>query len=582
MLAKMWRANMTGRWHLLVMVILAQFLNCLMSLWLPTLNAEVINKGVVPGDIAKIWSLGGIMLAVSVLQVVGMVATAYFAGKTAMWIGRDIRQSTYETVLGFGSAELRAFSPASLITRATNDVNQVQNVIFMTFLIIIQAPIMGIGALSMAVLLDAPLSLLFLVVVPVLLVLMGIIMKFMAPLFRLQQTRIDEVAARTRVALTGVRVVRAFGRKDFMDERFSASNQALKSVALRIGNLFALMIPLVQLVVAVSSVAVVWFGAARYSSGGMEIGDIVAFLTYLMQILGSVIMAAMLFVMVPRAEVCARRLQEILDTKPQVSSPALDSVDPPSGALTLAFHDVALRFPGADRPLLEAVNLVMEPGRTTAIIGSTGTGKSTLLRLLLRSIDPTGGTVTVNGIDLRDLDLDEWHKRVAVVLQNNYLFSGTVATTVAGLEAKDLTPEIRQRVELALQRAQAMEFVARLDDGMDSKVSEGGKNFSGGQRQRLAVARALYREAPVLVLDDPFSALDYATEAALRQELARLGENVTKILVAQRVASVRHADQIVVLDEGRVVGIGTHDSLLQSCETYQEIVESQLSLEEVL
>ena len=580
MLFKLWREHMPQRWSFLAIVIIAQVVQCLASLWLPTLNASIINDGIVGQDFALIWKLGGIMLAVTVIQALGMVVSAYFSGRIAMWIGRDVRQKVYDRVLTFSSSQMHSFGSASLITRATNDINQVQSVILMTFLIMIQAPIMGVGAVMMAVSLDAPLSLLFLVAVPVLLLMVGILMRLMSPLFKVQQERIDAVVARIRSALSGVRIVRAFGRKQFMNERFDTANRDLCDVALRLGNLFALMIPAVQLTVMLSSIGVIWFGAGRYSSGQMEIGDIVAFLTYLMQLLGAVMMASFMFVMVPRAEVCAKRLSAVISASPEISSPE-NPVVFPAGPLVVSFEGVSVGFAGASRPLLEDLNFRIEPGQSTAIIGSTGSGKTSLLRLMMRSLDPTEGQITVNQVDLRDLDLNQWHRHIAYVPQNSYLFSGTIASTVSGMEASQITGEVREKVWTALRRAQAEEFVSALDDGLDAEVSAGGKNFSGGQRQRLSIARAFYRDASLVFLDDPFSALDFATEAKLRGELNSLDEPVSLIFVAQRIASVRHADQIIVLDEGRIAGLGTHEQLLTNCGAYREIVESQLSLEEV-
>lgn len=580
MLFKLWREHMPRRWAFLVIVIVAQVVQCLASLWLPTLNADIINDGIVGENLALIWKLGGIMLVATVIQALGMVVSAYFSGRIAMWIGRDVRQKVYDQVLTFSSSQMHRFGSASLITRATNDINQVQSVILMTFIIMIQAPIMGVGAVIMAVSLDAPLSLLFLVAVPVLLAVVGILMHFMSPLFKVQQERIDAVAARIRGALSGVRIVRAFGRKQFMNERFDTANRDLRDVALRLGNLFALMIPAVQLIVMLSSIGVIWFGAGRYSSGQMEIGDIVAFLTYLMQLLGAVMMASFMFVMVPRAEVCAKRLTEVISTPPEISTPRTPAAFP-AEPFTLAFKGVSVGFAGASRPLLQDLNFRIEPGQSTAIIGSTGSGKTSLLRLMMRSLDPTAGHITVNGVDLRDLDLDQWHRHIAYVPQNSYLFSGTIASTVSGMEASQITDEVREKVWAALRQAQAEEFVSALDGGLDAEVSAGGKNFSGGQRQRLSVARALFRGSALVFLDDPFSALDFATEARLRAGLNSLEGPVSLIFVAQRIASVRHADQIIVLDEGRMVGLGTHEQLQADCEAYQEIVESQLSLEEV-
>lgn len=580
MLFKLWREHMPQRWAFLAIVIIAQVVQCLASLWLPTLNADIINDGIVGQDFALIWKLGGIMLGVTVIQALGMVVSAYFSGRIAMWIGRDVRQKVYDRVLAFSSSQMHSFGSASLITRATNDINQVQSVILMTFLIMIQAPIMGVGAVIMAVSLDAPLSLLFGVAVPVLLLVVGILMRLMSPLFKVQQERIDAVVARIRSALSGVRIVRAFGRKQFMNERFDTANRDLRDVALHLGNLFALMIPAVQLIVMLSSIGVIWFGAGRYSSGQMEIGDIVAFLTYLMQLLGAVMMASFMFVMVPRAEVCAKRLSAVISASPEISSPE-NPVAFPAGPLVVSFEGVSVGFAGASRPLLEDLNFRIEPGQSTAIIGSTGSGKTSLLRLMMRSLDPTAGQITVNGVDLRDLDLDQWYRHIAYVPQNSYLFSGTIASTVAGMDSAQITGEVREKVWAALRRAQAEDFVSALDGGLDAEVSAGGKNFSGGQRQRLSVARAFYREASLVFLDDPFSALDFATEAKLRGELNSLEGSVSLIFVAQRIASVRHADQIIVLDEGKIAGLGTHEQLLTNCGAYREIVESQLSLEEV-
>lgn len=582
MLLKLTFSRLLKHWPAILILMVAQVGQTLASLSLPTLNADIIDKGVSQGDTDYIWNKGLEMLAISLGQAVAAALVVYLAAKIAMSLGEEIRRDTFRRVQALSAAQTRQFGPPSLITRATNDVLQVQNVVFFTFIIMIMAPIMGIGGVIMAVRQDAELSLLLVVVVPVLTLVIGTIMGFLKPQFSLQQERLDKINTVMREQLTGVRVIRAFVRQGHMLERFTRANDDLKAVALRIGTLFALMFPSIQIIIGASQVAVIWFGGLRIEDGAMEVGSLVAFLNYLMQILMSVMMASMMFVMVPRAEVCAGRIMEVLRQDPEITSLQPNALSAlPAGPLPWRLAGVEVRFAGASHPVLTDINLDFAPGTTTGIIGSTGCGKSTLVNLFARQIDPSAGAVLAGGVDIRQVDLGQLRRRIAFVPQKAYLFSGTVASTVAGLRPEQVTDKVRQRVQRALEVAQAAEFVGGLENGIDQKVEPGGTNFSGGQRQRLTIARALYREADLLVFDDSFSALDYATDAALRAGLrGAIGPQATVVVVAQRVASIRHADRIVVLEDGQVVGQGSHEELMEECQTYREIVASQLSAEE--
>ncbi|QDB79081.1 ABC transporter ATP-binding protein [Georgenia wutianyii] len=556
-----------------VIVVLLQFVQTIAALSLPTLNADIINDGVVGGDLGYIVRTGGVMLAISGVQVVTAVAAVYLGARTAMGVGRDLRHDVFSRVQRFSVAEAGRFGAPSLITRSTNDVQQVQMVTLMTFTVIVMAPIMMIGGVAMAIRQDVGLSGLLLVVVPALLGVMVFIALRMGPLFRLIQTRIDRINRVMREQITGVRVIRAFNRQAGERERFAQANTELMDTSLRVGYLMALMFPVVQVILNASSVAVVWFGAGRIEAGAMEVGSLVAFLNYLMQILISVLMASMMFMMVPRAAVSAERIEAVLGTEPSIVAPERPR-RLPEGQVVLELDHATFGYAGADEPVLHDVSLRLEPGRTTAVIGATGSGKSTLVNLLPRLVDPTGGTVRAAGIDVRELDPAELRARVSLVPQRAYLFSGTIASTLrfAAPEATD------EELWAALDAAQASEFVAGL--GLDARVEQGGSNFSGGQRQRLAIARALLKKADLYVFDDSFSALDYATDARLRAGLPAATAGAAVLIVAQRVATIRDADEIVVLDEGRVVGRGTHAELMESNETYREIVLSQLSVQE--
>ncbi|MER7760262.1 ABC transporter ATP-binding protein [Streptomyces sp. NPDC097619] len=554
------------------LLVLLQLLQTSATLYLPTLNADIIDNGVIKGDTGYILGFGALMLGVSFVQLLCNIGAVYFGARTAAALGRDVRAAVFDRVQSFSARELGQFGAPSLITRTTNDVQQVQMLVLMSFTLMVSAPIMCIGGIVMALSLDVPLSAVLLGVVPVLGVSVGSIVVLTRPLFRQMQSRLDTVNRVLREQISGNRVIRAFVRDGYERDRFERANTELTDVSLSAGRLMALMFPTVIVVVNMSSVAVVWFGAMRIDSGGMEIGALTAFLAYLMQIVMSVMMATFMFMMVPRAEVCAERIQAVLDTESSVVPPA----DPlrelaERGALELRGAD--FRYPGAEAPVLIGVDLVARPGETTAVIGSTGSGKSTLLGLVPRLFDVTGGEVLVDGADVRRIDPALLARTVGMVPQKPYLFSGTVASNLR-YGRPDATDEELWR---ALEVAQAKGFVAELEGGLEAPIAQGGTNVSGGQRQRLAIARTLVQRPEIYLFDDSFSALDYATDAALRAALSRETEDATVVIVAQRVSTIRDADRIVVLDEGRVVGVGRHHELMADNETYREIVLSQLT-----
>jgi len=556
-------------------VVVLQLVATLASLYLPSLNARIIDDGVTKGDTGFIMSTGGFMLAVSLLQVLAAVGAVFFGARTAMRFGRDVRRGLFAHVQTFSAREVGQIGAPSLITRTTNDVQQVQMVVLMTFTIMVMAPIMLVGGIAMALQEDVGLSWLLVVVVPVLVVCVGLIVVRMVPSFRKMQKRIDAINGVMREQITGIRVIRAFVREDTEGERFARTNKDLYDVSLRAGRLMALMFPTVMLVVNLATLAVIWFGGHRVDSGEMQVGSLTAFMSYLMYILMAVMMSTMIFMMVPRAAVAADRIQEVMTLESSVVPPVVAvTIEAPRGEIT--FDDVTMQYPGAERPVLDGVSFTARPGGTTAIIGSTGAGKTTLVNLVPRLFDVTGGAVRVDGVDIRDLDLQALWTMIGLVPQKPYLFSGTVADNVR-YGKPDATDE---EVWAALETAQAASFVREMEDGLDAQIAQGGTNVSGGQRQRLAIARALVGSRPVYLFDDSFSALDYATDRALREALVPLTRQATVIIVAQRVATIRDAQQIVVLDDGHVVGVGTHAELLESNETYQEIVYSQLSAEE--
>ncbi len=558
-----------------VWVVLLQLLQSLATLYLPTLNADIIDNGVVTGDTGYIVRVGGLMLAVTLVQVACAVVAVYLGARVAMALGRDIRAAVFGQVQEFSAREVGRFGAPSLITRTTNDVQQVQMLVLMTFTLMVAAPIMALGGVIMAMRQDVPLSGLLLVIVPVLMVAVLAIVRRMRPLFRAMQERIDQVNRLLREQISGIRVIRAFVRDRYEQERFARANDELMTVSLGVGRLMALMFPLVLLVINVSSVAVLWFGALRIDSGAMQIGALTAFLTYLLQILMAVMMATFMFVMVPRAEVCAERIEEVLATPTSVVVDA-DAIADRAMLGHLELRGAGFQYPGAESPVLCDVSLVARPGQTTAIIGSTGSGKTTLLNLVPRLFDATAGAVLLDGVDVRRLAPELLARTVGLVPQKPYLFTGTIASNLRFGRPDASDDELWH----ALEVAQAREFVEAMPGGLDAPVAQGGTNVSGGQRQRLAIARALVHRPQLYLFDDSFSALDYATDAALRAALVQETANATVVVVAQRVGTIRDADCIVVLDEGRVVGRGTHHELMADNETYREIVLSQLTEQE--
>ncbi|WP_328326304.1 MULTISPECIES: ABC transporter ATP-binding protein [unclassified Streptomyces] len=556
----------------MAMLALLQLLQTCATLYLPTLNADIIDNGVVKGDSGYILSYGGLMIAISVVQVICNGGAVYYGARTASALGRDIRAGVFDRVQSFSAREVGHFGAPSLITRTTNDVQQIQMLVLMSFTLMASAPIMCVGAIVLALGQDVPLSLVLIAVVPVMLVLVSLIVRRMRPLFREMQVRLDTVNRVLREQITGNRVIRAFVKDAYEKERFKGANADLTDVSLGTARLMALMFPTVMTVVNVSSIAVVWFGAHRIDSGAMQIGALTAFLSYLMQIVMSVMMATFMFMMVPRAEVCAERIQEVLSTD--------SSVVPPVNPVTeltrhghLEIRGAGFKYPGAEASVLREVALEALPGETTAVIGSTGSGKSTLLGLVPRLFDATGGEVLVDGKDVRELDPVLLAKTVSLVPQKPYLFSGTVATNLR-YGNPDATDE---ELWHALDVAQAKGFVEKLEGGLDAPIAQGGTNVSGGQRQRLAIARTLVQRPEIYLFDDSFSALDYATDAALRTALRRETAQATVVIVAQRVSTIRDADRIIVMDEGQVVGTGRHHELMDGNETYREIVLSQLT-----
>ncbi len=562
---------------LLAAVVVFQLAQSIASLYLPTLNADIIDEGVAKGNIGYILSLGGVMLAITLLQIVCAVIAVYFAAKAAMGVGRDLRGAIFKRVGEFSEREVTRFGAPSLITRSTNDVQQVQQLVLMSATMLVTAPMLSIGGVIMAVRQDAQLSWLIAVAVPVLLIAVALITVRMVPLFRKMQTRIDTVNRVLREQLTGIRVVRAFVREDIETERFARANEDVTDTALRAGRLMALAFPVVMLVLNVSSVAVIWFGSFRIQDGSMQVGTLIAFLSYLLQILMSVMMATFMAVMIPRAAVSADRIGEVLRTE--------SSVRPPKNPLSsevrrgeLEMRDVGFAYPGADQPVLSGISFTAKAGQTTAIIGSTGSGKTTLVNLMPRLFDATEGSVRMDGVDVRELHPDLLWGHIGLVPQRPYLFSGTVRSNLLYGKPDATEDELWE----ALRIAQAKDFVERMDEGLDAPISQGGTNVSGGQRQRLAIARALVKRPELYIFDDSFSSLDTGTDARLRQALKRSTAGATLVIIAQRVSSIVDADQILVLDDGRIVGRGTHSELLATSETYREIVSSQLAAEETV
>ncbi|MFE7588893.1 ABC transporter ATP-binding protein [Kitasatospora sp. NPDC057512] len=575
MLIRLLRAYLRPYSRPITLLVLLQLVSTLAALYLPTLNADIIDNGVVKGDTGYILRVGGVMIAVTVLQALCSIGAVYYGARTAMAFGRDVRAAVFDRVQSFSAREVGQFGAPSLITRTTNDVQQVQMLALMSFTLMVAAPIMCVGGIIMALNQDVPLSGLLLAVIPALGVVVVLLVRALRPRFRSMQVRIDTVNRVLREQITGIRVIRAFVKDDQEQARFAGANEDLTQVSGQVGRLMSVMFPAVMLVVNVSSVAVLWFGAHRIDSGAMQIGALTAFLSYLMQILMSVMMATFMFMMVPRAEVCAERIQEVLGTDSSVVPPATPVTEVPHRG-NLELRGVDFRYPGAEASVLRGIDLTAGPGQTTAIIGSTGSGKSTLLGLVPRLFDVTSGRVLLDGVDVRELAPAAIAESVGIVPQKPYLFSGTIASNLR-YGRPDATDE---ELWHALDIAQAKEFVEKLPEGLDAPIAQGGGNVSGGQRQRLAIARTLVRRPSVYLFDDSFSALDYATDARLRKALARETSDATVLIVAQRVSTIRDADRIIVLDEGAVVGSGTHHELMADNPTYREIVLSQLTEQE--
>jgi len=563
-------------WPLLIGVIVFQAAQSIAALTLPNLNADIIDKGVVTGDTEFIISTGALMLGITLVQIACAITAVYFGARTAMGLGRDLRGAIFRRVGEFSEREVSKFGAPSLITRTTNDVQQVQMLVLMTCTMLIATPIQAVGGVIFALREDVQLSLILVVAVPALLIAMSFIIVRMVPLFRVMQTRIDTVNRVLREQLTGMRVVRAFVREPMERERFGVANDQLTETALRTGRLFALMFPMVMLVLNVSSVAVLWFGAYRVESGELQIGSLTAFLSYLIQILMAVMMATFLAVILPRAAVSADRIGEVLDTEPSVVPPA-NGITELARVGRVELRGAIFSYPGAEQPVLRDVSFIAERGKTTAIIGSTGSGKTTLVNLLPRLFDVTGGAVLVDGVDVRELDPDTLWSKIGLVPQRAYLFSGTVASNLR-YGNPDATDD---DLWSALDIAQGRDFVEAMPEQLEAPIAQGGTNVSGGQRQRLAIARALVKRPEIYVFDDSFSALDTATDQRLRAALAREVTDATVIVVAQRVSTIIDADQIIVIEDGAVVGAGTHDELLTTSTEYAEIVASQLSTEAV-
>lgn len=575
MLIRLMRRQLRPYARPLLFVVVLQLIQTLATLYLPTLNADIIDHGVVKGDTGYIMRIGALMLAVSLIQIVCSVGAVYFGARTSMALGRDVRAAIFARVQEFSAREVGHFGAPSLITRTTNDVQQVQMLGLMTFTMMVSAPIMMVGGVILALNQDVKLSSLLLALIPALMVAVGMIIVRMRPLFRAMQENIDDVNRVMREQIAGIRVIRAFVRDKKEQERFEAANTQLTDVSLAVGKLMATMFPTVMLIVNISSVAVLWFGAHRIADGGMQIGALTAFLSYLMQILMAVMMATFMFVMIPRAEVCAERIEEVLDTETSVLPP-IEPMPIVGTRGRLELRNVEFRYPGAEEPVLRNIDLLARPGETTAIIGSTGSGKSTLLNLIPRLFDATDGRVLVDDVDVRDLDPGQLSQAVGFVPQKPYLFTGTIASNLRYGKSDATEAELWHALEIA----QARDFVEALPERLEAPVAQGGTNFSGGQRQRLAIARALVRRPEIYLFDDSFSALDYSTDAALRAALSRETADSTVLIVAQRVNTIREAHRIVVLDDGAVVGSGTHRDLMRDNETYREIVLSQLTEEE--
>ncbi|ROR74147.1 ABC transporter ATP-binding protein [Bogoriella caseilytica] len=574
MLLRLLTTYLSKYWPLLAAVLIFQFGSALAALFLPTLNASIIDQGVAAGDVPFILRMGGWMIVVALGQILSAVIATYCAARVAMSVGRDLRNDIFGKVSGFSEREVSSFGAGSLITRNTNDVQQVQMLAMMSATMLVMAPLMSIGGIVMAVRQDVGLSWILAISIPVLLVAAALVISRMVPLFRSYQSRLDAVNRVLREQLSGVRVVRAFVRESIEEQRFRVANTDIMVVGRQVGSLFVLVFPLVLLIMNVTIVGVVWFGGIEVDAGNTQVGTLFAFMQYVGQILGGVMMASFMAMMIPRAAVSAERIGEVLASETTLIPPARPVTTlPRPGQVELI--DASFTYPGADQPVLSGISFRAEPGETVAIIGSTGSGKTTLVNLIPRLFDATSGTVRVHGVDVKDADLDILWRGIGLVPQRPFLFAGTIASNLRFAKEDAADEELWRALEIA----QAADFVRARPDGLEATISQGGTNVSGGQRQRLAIARAIVREPDVLVFDDSFSALDLTTDARLRQALWRELPEVTKIVVAQRVSTITDADRIIVVEDGRMVGAGTHEELLSTVVTYREIVESQMAVD---
>jgi len=572
-LLKLFRTYLKPYGRSITFIILLHGVATLASLLLPSLNADIIDQGIIPGDIPYILNRGGIMLAVSFVQVIGTVSAVFLGARTAMAFGRDVRNAFFRHVATFSRREVAHFSAPSLITRNTNDVQQVQMFTVMSFNILVMAPVMMIGGIIMALRENAGLAWLVAVAVPVLGITISLVVMRLVPGFRRLQKRLDRVNEVMREQLTGVRVIRAFTREEREEERFGEANWNLTDASLYIGRYMALFFPVVMLVFSVSNVAVIWFGGLRIEAGLMDIGSLTAFLAYLIQILMAVMMSTFIFMMLPRASVSADRIGEVLETQSSVAPPT--DGEQPDETGSLEFQTVEFRYPGAEKPVLSDITFTARAGQTVAVIGPTGAGKSTLMHLIPRLFDATAGRVLIDGTDVREYEPEALWERIGFVPQQTYLFTGTVASNLRYGKPDATAEEMWE----ALETAQAADFVRRLPEGLEAPVAQGGTNYSGGQRQRLAIARAVIRKPEIYLFDDSFSALDVATDARLRAALEPVTRSSIVMLNAQRVATIQDADLIIVLEDGHIVATGTHETLLADSPVYREIVESQQLVE---
>lgn len=564
----------TYKWAVFAVLILV-FAQSMSDLYLPTLMADIIDKGVVTGDTSYIWKIGAVMLGITGLGALAAIAASYYSSKAAMGLGRDIRRKVFNHVERFTLQEFDQVGTASLITRTTNDITQVQQVVIMMLRMVVSAPIMFVGGLIMAVSKDAKLSLVIVAAMPVLVVSILLILWKGVPLFGQVQKRLDRLNLVLRENLTGIRVIRAFNRESEEKVRLTKANADLTDVSIKVNKIMAFLMPVMMLVMNLTVVGVIWFGGIRINNGGMQIGDLMAFIQYVMQIMFALVMASVMFVMIPRAAVSAKRINEVLEMEPTMVDAGTASADRERG--TLVFDRVTFSYPGAEAPVLSDISFTARPGEITAVIGGTGSGKSTLVNLIPRFYDVTNGSIQVNGVDSQAVPQEELRSKIGFVPQKALLFTGTIADNIR-FGKEDATDE---EIKHAARVAQATDFIERMPNQYDSIIEQGGSNVSGGQKQRLSIARALVRKPDIYVFDDSFSALDFKTDATLRKALKQETEDATVLIVAQRVSTVMDADQIIVLEEGKIAGIGTHDELYETNDVYQEIVKSQLSEEEI-